>query len=335
MMERIAQQIKAGGQILLASHIDPDGDSVGSLLALGLALESEKKKVTLFNESVIPAVYRFLPGFERITSGAIHDPGLFDLAILLDCSNLERTGNVASAIRRIPFMINIDHHATNTQYGTLNLVHPEACASSEIVYSLIKKMNIPVTREIATAIYTGILSDTGSFRFANTNEKAFSICREMVNLGVDPSFVAQHVYGPFSLNRLKLLNRALDSLEISKNGQLSIMSLSRDVFRQTHTRPEDTDGFLNYARNIKDIKVAALIQEQEAPLPENKNGNRQEACPGHEKFFHVSLRSNGEADVAAIALAFGGGGHTSAAGFTISTHLKEIKNKLFKLSEAL
>jgi phosphoesterase RecJ-like protein len=335
MMERIAQQIKANGKILLASHIDPDGDSVGSLLALGLALESENKEVTLFNESVIPAVYRFLPGFERITSGAIDDPGLFDLAILLDCSNLERTGNAAPAIRRIPFMINIDHHATNTRYGTLNLVRPEACASSEIVYSLIKEMNLSMTREIATAIYTGILSDTGSFRFANTNENAFSICREMVSLGVDPSFVAQHVYGPFSLNRLKLLNRALDSLEISKNGQMSIMSLSRDVFRKTNTRPEDTDGFLNYARNIKDIKVAALIQEQESPLSENKHGDRQDPCSGHEKSFHVSMRSNGQADVAAIALAFGGGGHAGAAGFTITSHLKEIKNKLFNLSKAL
>jgi bifunctional oligoribonuclease and PAP phosphatase NrnA len=335
MMERIAQQIKASKNILLASHMDPDGDSVGSLLALGLALESANIKTTLFNESIIPAVYRFLPGVERIRSGDIQDPAIYDLVILLDCSSLERTGNASSAIRQIPFMINIDHHATNTFFGTLNWVSPEACASSEIVYTLINCMHLPISKEIATSIYTGILSDTGSFRFSNTNENAFSICMEMVRYGVDPSFVAQHVYGPFSLNRLKLLNRALDSLEISENGKLSIMSLSRESFRKTNTQPEDTDGFLNYARNIKDIKVAALIQEQENPSSEGKNGNRSGSAPAREKSFHVSLRSNGLADVAAIALSFDGGGHSSAAGFTISSNLKEIKSRLFKLSETL
>ncbi|MBA3029379.1 MAG: hypothetical protein FP816_11305 [Desulfobacteraceae bacterium] len=334
-MERIAQQIKAGRKILLASHMDPDGDSVGSLLALGLALESGCKKITLFNESTIPAVYRFLPGVERITSGPIDDSAKFDLAILLDCSSLERAGSAALDIRQIPFMINIDHHATNTRFGDENLVVPEACASSEIVYTLIKHMNIPMTREIATSIYTGILSDTGSFRFSNTNENAFSICREMVSCGVDPSFVAQHVYGPFSLDRLKLLNHALDSLEISGNGKLSLMTLSRNVFKKTNTRPEDTDGFLNYARNIKDIKVAALIQEQESPIPEQSNGTRNGSGPGCERPFHVSLRSNGWVDVGAIALSFGGGGHSSAAGFTITSNLKEIKSILFKLSENL
>ena len=303
---------------------------MGALLAMGLAIEALGKNIVLFNESVIPAVYRFLPGMDRIVD-RIADPEAFDLAITLDCSTIDRVGEIATALSNMVMLINIDHHPTNTAFGHLNLIEEDACATAEIVYKLIRHMNICITRPIAMSIYTGILTDTGSFRFANTNENAFSICREMVKYGVDPSFVAQHVYGPFSLNRLKLLNRALDSLEISKNGKLSIMALSQDMYDQTHTQPEDTDGFLNYARNIQDIKVAALIQEQETK--DKDNGKR--AAKRHRKPYHVSLRSNGTVDVGAIAQVYGGGGHRSAAGFTVEASLWEIKDRLFKFSETL
>ena len=329
MIKKTAHQIKSSKNILLVSHTDPDGDSVGSLLAMGLAMESLGKKITLFNESVIPAVYRFLPAMDRIVS-ELDNLDQFDTVIALDCSTMDRVGDIESELKKFPNIINIDHHPTNTEFGQLNLVNPDACATAEIVYKLIRYMGICITQPIAISIYTGILTDTGSFRFANTNENAFSICKEMVKYGVDPSFVAQHVYGPFSLNRLKLLNRALDSLEISKNGKLSIMALSQDMYDQTHTRPEDTDGFLNYARNIQDIKVAALIQEQSS---EGSDNGKKSA--GRQKPYHVSLRSNGTVDVGAIALTNGGGGHHSAAGFTVTSSLKEIKSKLFKLSETI
>lgn len=239
---------------------------------------------------------------------------------------LDRVGEAAHIIENIPMIINIDHHSTNSLFGNLQLVDTWACATAEIVYLLIKKMDLCINKAIATAIYTGILTDTGSFRFSNTNENAFAICKEMVEYGVDPSYVAQHVYGPYSLGRLKLLNRALDSIEISENGKLSIMTLTQEMFKETLSHPEDTDGFLNYARNIKDIRMAALIQEQ------NRNGN--EAARGKNP-YHISLRSDGAVDVAAIAADFGGGGHRSAAGFCMESSLEDIKSMIFKLADTI
>ena len=283
MTKRIIHQIENSENILLASHVSPDGDSVGSLTALGLCLEILGKKVTLYSESSIPAVYRFLPATGRITRRfkASDD---FDVAIILDCSNLDRVGVAVKIIEKMPMIINIDHHSTNSLFGHLQLVDTWACATAEIVYWLIKKMDIRINKAIATSIYTGILTDTGSFRFANTNENAFSICKEMVEYGVDPSYVAQHVYGPYSLGRLKLLNRALDSIEISENGKLSVMTLTQEMFNKTGAQLEDTDGFLNYARNIKDIKIAALIQEKKG---ERDRVRRQEALP-HQPSFRRS-----------------------------------------------
>jgi phosphoesterase RecJ-like protein len=193
------------------------------------------------------------------------------------------------------------------------------------VYWLIKQMDIPLDKFIATAIYTGILTDTGSFRFSNTNRAAFAICQEMLDLGVDPYDISQRVYGTYSLGRIKLLNLALDSIEISNNGKVSIMTLTKDMFAETHTQPEDGDGLINYAKRIEDIKVAALIQEDH-----NGNGPSE-----NQNMYHVSLRSDGSIDVATIASMFGGGGHSSAAGFNIESTLSEIKSIILNLANTM
>lgn len=186
-------------------------------------------------------------------------------------------------------------------------------------------MNVPFDKAIASSIYTGILTDTGSFRFSNTNRAAFSICQEMVGLGVDPYSIAQQVYGTYSLGRIKLLNLALDSIEISDNGKLSMMTLTQDMFDETHTQAEDVDGLINYAKRIEDIKVAALIQEYP---------NRKKKLNAFNR-FHISLRSNGSVDVAEIAASFGGGGHFSAAGFSIESTLSDIKSKLLSMADTI
>jgi bifunctional oligoribonuclease and PAP phosphatase NrnA len=324
-MKRLLHHIRISENILIASHINPDGDSVGSLTAMGLSLESLGKKVTLYSESVIPVVYRFLSGVDRIKR-TISQPEEFDLAVILDCTGIDRVGQAVDVIEQMPMVVNIDHHATNSNFGDVKLVDTWACATAELVYWVIKEMGIRITKAIATSIYTGILTDTGSFRFSNTNENAFAVCKEMVECGVDPSYVAQHVYGPYSLGRLKLLNRALDSIEISENGRLSVMMLTQDMLKKTRTRIEDTDGFLNYAKNIKDIKVAALIQQQ-------PNGHQQGKT--EKTVYHISLRSDGTVDVASIASEFGGGGHRTAAGFCVESTLAEIKTKILELAKAI
>ncbi len=322
-METISQLLNNSQHVLLASHVNPDGDAIGSLMALGLALESQGKRITLLNESPIPAVYQFLPGTERICNRIDGDPR-FDTVVILDCGDLVRVGSQHARLLEYPVAINIDHHVTNTGFGTHQLIDPEACATAEIVYRLMARMGIDLSSDMATAIYTAIFTDTGSFRFSNTNEAAFGICKEMISHGVDPYKVAQHVYGTYSLGRIKLLNLALDSIELAAGGKLSIMTVSKDMLEETRTQPEDADGLIHYAKRIEDVRMAALIQEQ-------SNGS-DPAASGHR--YHVSLRSDGSIDVAAIASAFGGGGHTSAAGFNMDASLEDIKRRIIELAES-
>ncbi len=323
-MEEIINQIKRAQHLLLASHCNPDGDAVSSLLAMGLALGKLNKRVTLYNASPIPAVYRFLPSVERIVRH-IKKTTTYDVALILDCGHMARVGEAHTKVSQIPVIINIDHHVTNTYFGNIQLIDPDACSTAEIVYRLIQAINAPIDKAIATSIYTGILTDTGSFRFSNTNQAAFAISQEMVRYGVEPYNVAKHVFGTYSLGRIKLLNLALDSIEISDNGKLSVMTLTNAMFAETETQPEDVDGMINYARRIEDVKVAALIQEQ-------KNGN---ANSDESRKFHVSLRSDGSVDVAAIAGSFGGGGHSSAAGFQVKMTMAKLKSEIITLSNDL
>ncbi len=323
-MDQIINQIHSAKHLLIASHSDPDGDAVSSLLALGLAIGKLDKKVTIYNASPIPAVYRFLPYVERIVRH-VKKANTYDVALILDCGDLPRIGEAEDTICKIPVVINIDHHVSNSGFGDIQLVDPEACSTAELVYRLIKALDVPIDLATATSIYTGILTDTGSFRFSNTNPAAFAISREMTELGVEPYNVAQHVYGTYSLGRIKLLNLALDSIEISENGKLSVMTVTSSMLAETKTQPEDVDGMINYARRIEDVKVAALIQEQ----------NNGKTKSDHHCSYHVSLRSDGSVDVAAIACSFGGGGHASAAGFQIETTLSELKSEIATLSETL
>ena len=321
-MEAILQRLNQSKRVFVATHIHPDGDAVGALIAMGLALEALGKETTLYNESAIPAVYRFVPAIDRVVRYVPVTKRDFDTAVILDCGSLDRIGEAEAWIDQVPVLINIDHHVTNTNFGDPRLVRTGACASSEIVYDLVKALGISITKDMAEALYTGILTDTGSFRFSNTNRAAFRICEEMVGLGVDPFMVSQHVYGHFSMGRLKLLNLALNSIEVSTNGKLSIMSLTQEMMTSTGTQPEDTAGFINYAKRIQDVKVAVLIHEQ-------KNGLRQRNEPAP---YHVSLRSDGTVDVSSIASSFGGGGHANAAGFNIESTLPELKSQILGLA---
>jgi len=276
-MKKIINHLKNSNHIIIASHTNPDGDAIGSLIAMGIALDALGKNTTLYNESPIPSVYSFLPSVERIER-QINGTDTYDTAIILDTS---------------------------------------ACATAEIIYNLLIEMALPINNSaIATSIYTGILTDTGSFRFSNTNASAFAICEKMVEAGADPYNVAQHVYGRYSLGRIKLLNMALESIEISDNGKMSMMILTNGMLAETGTRPEDIDGLINYAKSIENVKVAALISEK----------------PDH---YHVSLRSDGTVDVAVIASSFGGGGHNRAAGFSIESTLSDIKTQMLNIAVEL
>ena len=323
-MKEIIETLNASRRIFVATHVKPDGDAIGSLVAMGLALEAIGKKVVMYNESPIPTPYRFLSGIHRV----VHDSaavGKCDSAVIIDCGDLLRIGRMAPEMADFPVLLNIDHHATNSGFGHYRLIDHKACASAEIVFRIITALGVSITPPIAMAIYTGILTDTGSFRFANTNRETFSLCETLVAAGANPSDVARHLYGQYSIGRLKLLNKALDSIEISRNGKLSLMALTQRMLTETGTVPEDVDGMINYARRIEEIDVAVLIREK-------RNGS---SPAEHNRPFQVSLRSNGSVDVGAIATTFGGGGHPTAAGFQVKATLDDIKTKMWALADTL
>ncbi|PIP42621.1 MAG: hypothetical protein COX19_00380 [Desulfobacterales bacterium CG23_combo_of_CG06-09_8_20_14_all_51_8] len=323
-IQQIINQLKKSNHILLASHTNPDGDAIGSLISLGLALQEWKKKIRTYNESPIPAVYQFLPSL-HLVHRTVGDISEFDTAVILDCSDLHRIGEAASDGAKIPAIINIDHHSTNTRFGNLQYIDPNASSTAEMVYRLISAMeNVSIDRGMAYSIYTGIMADTGSFRFANTTPEAFDISHKMVLLGADPHKVAHHVYETISLNRIKLLNMLYDSIELSENGRLSIMTLTQNMLQTTGTIIDDVSGLINYAKQIENVKLAALLFERKRS-PGKKTGSD----------FHVSLRSEGAVNVAAIATSFGGGGHPNAAGFDIQATLADLKQTIFHFSKNL
>jgi len=322
-MNQTIQQLKNSNNVFLCSHINPDGDAIASVIAMGLSLASLQKETTLYNESPIPAVYRFLPSVKQIVRH-IDRQTIYDTAIVLDCGDLQRIGKAASFVSRIPVIINIDHHVSNTRFGDFRLIDFSACATVAIIYRLLKQMELPITKDIATLIYTGILTDTGSFRFSNTNKLAFAICKEMIDIGVDPYYVARNVYETFSPGYIKLLHKALGSIEISKNGKLSMITLTQEMLDEAGARPEEVNGLINYAKAINNVKIAVLIHR----ISDTK-GTKGKA----QGRFHVSLRSDGTVDVAAFASSFGGGGHYRAAGFSIESSIVDLKKRIFNFAE--
>lgn len=322
-IQKIINHLKKSKRILLASHIHPDGDAIGALISLGLALQESKKQIRAYNESPIPAIYQFLPSLHLIND-TVGDIAEYDTAIILDCSDLHRIGKAAATVSQIPVIINIDHHITNTRFGDLQYIEPTASSTAEMIYRLIEAMDVSIDKGMAYSIYTGIMTDTGSFRFANTTPEAFEISHKMVQLGADPHQVGYHIYETISLNRIKLLNMLFDSIELSHNGKLSVMTLTQNMLQTTGTMLDDVNGLINYAKQIENVKLAALLFERK------RNPGKK-----HKSHFHVSLRSDGEVNVASIATAFGGGGHQNAAGFDIQATLPDLKRTIFYYSTNL
>lgn len=316
----VTESIKKSENVLVVSHSQPDGDAVGSSLALGTALRKIGKNVTIYNQGPIPAIFRFLPSVELFVT-EIERFDDYDTAVVLDCGDMSRIGETAVEVENIPVVVNIDHHGTNTGFGDFRLLDSEACATAELVYTVINELGVEFDETMAYGIYTGILTDTGSFLFQNTNAAAFAISAEMAQYGVDPYVVAQYVYAAYSLGRLKLLNMVLNTIEISKNGKLSTMFLSQGMLGETGTQLEDVYGLVNYAKHIEDVQVAALIRE--TCITSNGKGS-----------YHVSLRASGDVDVAEIARSKGGGGHHSAAGYKVEEiTLFELKRQISEIAE--
>jgi phosphoesterase RecJ-like protein len=314
LIEAIAKELRDNKRFLLTTHVNPDGDAIGSLGALALVLEDLGKEVVAYCQDEIPGFLRFLPYSERIVR-EIPGPNGFDVAVVLDCGELDRIGNAAEALQQVEKIIHIDHHSSSDDFGQLNLVRPECSSTAEILYEIFQAIPASLSSEAAENIYTAILTDTGSFRFANTTARALDIAAEMVALGVAPDKIASEVYDSMSPERLQLLALSLNTLTLRANGRLATMQVSRRMLEETKTSVMDTDGFVNYPRGINTAEMAIFFREMDSGK------------------VNVSLRSRGGLNVAEFARNYDGGGHHNAAAFRAEGSLTEVVEEVLAAAE--
>lgn len=310
-MDEIVELLRRHDGFLIAGHRDPDGDSLGSSLALGLALEQMGKRVQVMSADPLFAAYLRLPGSERITVSATAPAG-YPVVVLMECNEVARSGIEGLEERLV---VNIDHHANNPEFGEVNWVDPSAAAVGVMVYRLLQALEVEITRSIATHLYVAILTDTGCFRYSNTDADAFRVCAELVDYGVEVSEVAEAIYENVPRDKVRLLAVALASLTTDPDGRVASMVLQHETLASSPGKP-DTEGIVNQAKAIDGISVAALFKEVE---PHS---------------YRVSLRSDGSVDVAAIAAGFGGGGHPRAGGCMFVGELDEAKDAILSAVRA-
>jgi len=317
-LETAAKALMNQEKFTLLGHSIPDGDCVGAVVALMCALTNMGKDVNAIIEDGVPATYRFLNGSERISSVS-NLPQINECLVYLDCATRERVGERLSGL--IPskaMIINIDHHVSNDDYGNVNLVDAGASSTCEIVYYLLKKMNLPITIDVATPLYCGIVMDTGGFQYSSTTPNTHRIAAELLEYGVDIDLVRSRLFESKSRVEVSLQKKALDNLEFSKDGRIASMHLSYDDLVQLGAVDLHFEGTINMARNIEDVEVALLFREIE---------------PG---VIKVGFRSKQLVDVNRIAGEWGGGGHKRAAGATLRGELEAVKKLvLLKVEEHL
>lgn len=309
-IEAICRVFREKDRFLIACHENPEGDAIGSELALALALRKMGKTVAVLNADPVPGNLTFLPGADLVLSE--EDGSRYDVAVIVDCGSPERTGRVEPELRKPPLMINIDHHRTNGGVGDFCIVDPDAPATGLLVYRILEAMGLEIDYDIAVNIYVAILTDTGSFHYSNTTPEAFHIAGEMVCLGIDPWTVAENVYESRSADRLRLLGRVLSSLELAAGGRVAAITTMKSDLADFSAGKDALEGFINYPRSVMGAEVAVSFREE---------GERE---------FRVSFRSKGRVDVSTIAHSFGGGGHRNAAGCTVPGSLDEVKEKVFE-----
>lgn len=307
--------IKNNDDFLIVSHVHPDGDTISSSLAVALILKRLGKSYSLINENHIPDKFNFLPDINSI-SLISKAKRRFSYIITVDVADLSRAGQIDRLLNSNYHILNIDHHPTNDNFGEVNLVSSSAAATVEVIYDLINKMKLSIDQDLATCIYTGLLTDTGGFRYSNTSSKNLRIAAELLEYGINPSKITQAALETISLAHINLLKKALNSIEIDDSGLVSWIVLELSETTQEIDN-EDTEGIVNYTRNIAGVEVGILFKKLDV------------------KTIKVSLRSNNVVDVGAIAKSFGGGGHARAAGYTYNGALEDAKLELFtKIKQA-
>jgi phosphoesterase RecJ-like protein len=308
--EEIGQILRAHQRFAILGHVRPDGDALGSQLALALSLQALGKEVRVWNEDGMLEKYSFLPRAELLTKPP-STPEDFDVAIALDTAIQNRLGTALPAVRSAKIWINIDHHLSNPGYGDLVHVDTSAPATAEIIFHLIKSQGLPLNRDIAENLYAAISTDTGSFQYPKTSARTFEIAAELIRIGLDVGQVSQQLYENYPRRRLELLRELLRNMRFQQEDHVASFSLSLKAATELGVIPEDNEGLIDHLRAVRGVIVAVFFEE----LPDGK--------------VRVSMRSKTEAvDVCAICQKFGGGGHTLAAGARVRGTLREVEERV-------
>jgi bifunctional oligoribonuclease and PAP phosphatase NrnA len=308
-LEAVADALRSHDRFLLVTHENPDGDALGSLLAMKLALDSLGKdsEMYLYGDAPLPREYAFMP-LDRLRRDSPKDAGERVL-IALDCANEQRLGPDPALLEQAPLTIDVDHHHDNSRFGDVNLVVGDASSTGEVLRDLFSQLGVELTPEIAEALYIAVVTDTGRFQYTNTTPKALRLAAELVEAGADVHRVFQGVYESIEFAKLKLLGRALDRAQVYEGGRLVVSYLLRGDFSDLNVAEAYSEGIIDSLRAVEGADMAALIREPPREGPARR----------------VSLRaSNDELDVSAIARKSGGGGHRQAAGFSSDSSVEEI-----------
>jgi len=311
--EEIDAAIRDAENVVLFTHIHPDGDALGSLLGFAEILEGMQKRVFCYLEDAVPYLYHFLPGRDRVNTSLTDLDAFIEengkvTAISLDCGDCDRLGKNAERLQQIkPFLV-IDHHRSHRNFGQFRYVDPSKSSTGEIVFELARQLEANISYEAAYNLYVAISTDTGSFCYDSTSPRTLRIAADLVELGVQPDEVSGQIYNNYTRERIRLLEMVLGTLRLHDSGRLAMIYVTQQMFAESNALPEDIEGFIDMPRSIKGVRVAAFVKE-------NKNG-----------VVSVSLRAKGTTDVAEIAKTFGGGGHRNAAGFRFSGKaLEEVR----------
>ena len=308
VLEDIIKLVEKNDRFLITAHRRPDGDSVGSQLALAEGLRLLGKHAEIVNADPCPRNFKSLPEVDRIKiARQVEDQ--YQVLFILECNNFERAG--VSGLQRFR-SVNIDHHPKNDDFADLNWVDPNVSAVGMLIFELLQKMDVSITPEIAVNLYVAILTDTGSFQFSNTNAETFAVARELVSAGADPGEIAQSVMMSQSESRLRLLAQLLGTLDFDASRQIAWVSMDREMLKTTGASSEDTEGIVNYPLSVEGVVLCAFFREEE------------------HHFFRVSLRSKNGLDVGSVAESFGGGGHRTAAGLSVQGTFEEVRDGVLR-----
>jgi len=314
-LKKFCDGLRKGDHFLLASHVNPEGDAVGSLLAIESLLKRLGKKATIVCEDVFPERLHCLRyrGHWNVYRDLEDKKLRFNALVVADCPTLERIGKVRELLQPEAVIFNIDHHVSNVRFGRYNYVNPQAAASGEVVYEIFHEFKLPLTKEEAVALYVSLSTDTGSFKYSNTTIRTHQIAAQLIGTGIDVDRINEELYATYSLNKIQLYSRLLGKVETAFSGKVAWVAMSRSDLEASGATYEDTEGFIDFLKYLKEVKVAFFLSEMEKPNE-----------------VKVSFRSKEKYDVNQIATAFGGGGHKKASGCTLATRLSEAVQVVLK-----